>query len=238
MRQVVLRRSRLLRRFWIASTSTSRTTTPLSPLHRTRAGHGRSVDAELATSGSRGPLHGVPIVIKEAIDVAGLPSTMGYAPFSSQAGGVDLIPVVDAPVVTRLREAGAIILGKTNIPAFSADDSRADSSWAGPTFNAYDRNLVPGASSSGTATAVSASLAVLGMAEETGGSIENPAGATESVVIKPTFGLVPNTGVAPLAGGTRDVLGPHAKTVYVQPLRSMRSPGTRTRIPRRWPRLA
>ena len=173
-----------------------------------------AVDAELRATGPRSPLHGVPIVIKEAMDVAGLPSTAGFAGFSSQVGGVDLIPAADAPVVARLRDAGAIILGKTNIPAFSADGTRADSSWDGPTFNAYDRALAPGASSSGTATAVSASFAVLGMAEETGGSIQNPAAAQNLVGIKPTFGLVPNTGVTPLAGSTRDVLGPHAKTVY------------------------
>jgi Asp-tRNA(Asn)/Glu-tRNA(Gln) amidotransferase A subunit family amidase len=173
-----------------------------------------ALDQELKARGSRGPLHGVPIVIKEAMDVAGLPSTAGFAAYSCRAGGIDLIPETDAPLVARLRAAGAIILGKTNIPAFSLDGTRANSSWAGPTFNAYDRMLAPGASSSGTATAVAASFAVLGMAEETGGSIQNPAGAQSLVGIKPTFGLVPNAGVVPLAGSTRDVVGPHAKTVY------------------------
>ena len=173
-----------------------------------------ALDAERLTQGPRGPLHGVPIVIKESMDVAGLPSTAGYRGFSSQAGGVDLIPPLDAPVVARLREAGAIILGKTNIPQFSEDDTRAYSSWAGSTFNAYDRTIAPGGSSTGTATAVSASFAVLGTAEETGGSIQNPASAQGLVGIKPTFGLVPNAGVVPLAASTRDVLGPHTKTVY------------------------
>lgn len=173
-----------------------------------------ALDEELLTRGSRGPLHGVPIVIKESMDVAGLPSTAGYRGFSSQAGGVDLVPQLDATVVTRLKDAGAIILGKTNIPDFSADDTRAYSSWAGWTFNAYNRTIAPGASSSGTATAVAASFAVLGMAEETGGSIQNPASAQGLVGIKTTFGLVPTTGVTPVAASTRDVLGPHAKTVY------------------------
>ena len=94
------------------------------------------LDEELRTRGSGGPLHGVPIVIRESIDVVGFPSTAGYQGFSSQAGGVGLMPPLDAPVVTRLKEAGAIILGKTNIPDFSADDTRAYSSWAGWTFNA------------------------------------------------------------------------------------------------------
>jgi len=177
-----------------------------------------ALDAEYQLTGPRSPLHGVPIVIKEAMDVAGLPSTIGFAPYSSQAGGVDIIPETDAPVVARLRAAGAIILGKTNIPAFSNDGTRTNGSfapsWAGATFNAVDRDLAPGASSSGTATAVAASFGVLGTAEETGGSIQNPAGAQALVGIKPTFGLVPNVGIAPLAGSTRDVAGPHAKTVY------------------------
>lgn len=83
----------------------------------------------------------------------------------------------------------------------------------GPTYNAIDRSLAPGASSSGTATAVAASFAPVGLAEETGGSIQNPAGAQSLVGIKPTFGLVPTSGVVPLAGSTRDVVGPIATTV-------------------------
>jgi Asp-tRNA(Asn)/Glu-tRNA(Gln) amidotransferase A subunit family amidase len=174
----------------------------------------KALDREYKTTGPRSPLHGVPIVIKDAIDIAGIPTTNGYAKFSSTAGGVDLIPEFDAPLVARLKAAGAVIVGKTNLPAFAANGTRANTSFAGPTYNAYDLTLAPGASSSGTATAVSASFAVLGMAEETGGSIQNPAAAQGLVSIKPTFALVPNTGVAPLAGSTRDVVGPHTKTVY------------------------
>ena len=172
------------------------------------------LDLEYENSGPRSPLHGVPIVIKDAVDIAGFPTTAGYSGFSSSAGGVDLIPEVDAPIVSDLEAAGAIILGKTNLPAFAADGTRANSSYDGPTFNAYDLTIAPGASSSGSATAVAASFAVMGIAEETGGSIQNPAGAQSLVGIKPTFGLVPNTGVVPLAGSTRDVLGPLTKNVY------------------------
>jgi Asp-tRNA(Asn)/Glu-tRNA(Gln) amidotransferase A subunit family amidase len=171
----------------------------------------RRIDAHRAAGEALGPLAGVPVVVKEAIDFVGLPSTIGWAPLSSKAGGVDLLPERDAPVVARLCAGGAVILGKTNIPAFSHDGARANSSWDGPTFNAVDRSIVPGASSSGTATAVAASFAVVGLAEETGGSIQNPAAAQSLVGVKPTFGLVPNTGVAPLAGSTRDVVGPHAR---------------------------
>ncbi|WP_158818937.1 amidase [Methylocapsa sp. S129] len=172
----------------------------------------KAIDARRTAGEALGPLAGVPVVVKEAMDFAGLPSTVGWAPLASAAGGVDLIPERDAPVVARLRAAGAIILGKTNIPAFSHDGARANTSWDGPTFNAVDRAIAPGASSSGTATAVAASFAVVGLAEETGGSIQNPAAAQSLVSVKPTFGLVPNTGVAPLAGSTRDVVGPHGRT--------------------------
>ncbi|MEA3536645.1 amidase [Rhizobium sp. CC-YZS058] len=173
----------------------------------------RAIDKRRSAGDPLGLFAGVPVVIKEAMDFAGLPSTAGWAGLSSAAGGIDLVPERDAPVVARLKEAGAIILGKTNIPAFSHDGARANTSWKGPTYNAVDRAIAPGASSSGTATAIAASFALVGLAEETGGSIQNPAAAQSLVSVKPTFALVPNTGVAPLAGSTRDVVGPHARTV-------------------------
>ena len=129
----------------------------------------RAIDERRAAGEELGPLAGVPVVVKEAMDFAGLPSTAGWSELSSATGGVDLIPEHHAPVVARLIDAGAIVLGKTNIPAFSSDGTRANSSWDGPTYNAVDRDIAPGASSSGTATAVAASFAVAGLAEETGG---------------------------------------------------------------------
>ena len=160
-----------------------------------------------------GPLEGVPIVIKESMDVVGYPSTAGWGPLSPGSGGPWLFPTENATVVQRLIDAGAIIIGKTNIPAFSDDGTRANSSWAGPTYNAIDTDLVPGASSSGTATAVAGGFSPVGLGEETGGSIQNPAGAQSLVGVKVTFGLVPTTGVVPLAGTTRDVVGPIATNV-------------------------
>ena len=105
------------------------------------------------------------------------------------------MPVADSPVVARMKAAGAVILGKTNVPVLSHTGSHANDSWAGPTYNAAGREFLPGGSSAGTATAVAASMAVLGLAEETGGSIQNPASAQGLVGIKPTFALVPNAGV-------------------------------------------
>lgn len=173
----------------------------------------RDIDRRRAAGETLGSLAGVPIVIKEAVDMAGFPSTMGWAPLSKEKGGIELIPEKDAPVVARLKAAGAIIIGRTNIPAFSSSGTSASTSWDGDTYNAVDRKLVPGGSSSGTATAVSGNFAMLGIAEETGGSIQNPAAAQNLVGIKPTFGLVPNAGVVPLGGSTRDVIGTHARTV-------------------------
>jgi len=172
-----------------------------------------ALDREYASTGPRGPLHGVPVVIKDNIDQAGQVTTAGYDGFSAAGGGVDMIPDDDAAVVTRLREAGAVILGKTNLPDFAGHGTRTESSVAGVTLNAYDVTRVPGGSSGGTATAVNASFAVLGLGSETGGSIQNPSAAQALVGVKPTYGLVPLEGVVPLNGSYADVVGPMAKTV-------------------------
>ena len=172
------------------------------------------LDIERAGAGPRGPLHGVPVVIKDNIDYGGLVTTAGWEGFSSRTGGVDMVPDDDAAVVTRLREAGAIILGKTNLPDFAGHGTRTNSSVAGQTLNPYNVDKVPGGSSGGTATAVNASFAVLGLGTETGGSIQNPASAQALVGVKPTYGLVPIEGVVPLSGTYVDVTGPMARTVY------------------------
>ncbi|MGI8315217.1 amidase [Halobacillus mangrovi] len=173
----------------------------------------KEIDQLYDSGKTPGRLAGVPIAIKEAVDVVGFPSTFGWKGFSKEAGGIEIIPQIDAPIVEKLKDDGAIILGKTNIPAFSSSGTRASTSWDGETLNAIAPAFVPGGSSSGTATSVSGNLAVLGIAEETGGSIQNPAAAQSIVGVKPTFGLVPNTGATPLAANTRDVLGPHARTI-------------------------
>ncbi|MDX2098291.1 MAG: amidase [Leptolyngbyaceae cyanobacterium bins.59] len=159
------------------------------------------------------PLFGVPVVIKDSMNIAGVRTTGGYTGFTSENGGIDMIALTDSPIVARLKDAGAIILGKTNLPRFARSGANANTSYLGPTFNSYNINIVPGGSSTGTATAVSASFAAEGTAEETGGSIQNPAGAQALVGIKPTFGLVPTSGGIPLAGSTRDVFGPNSKSV-------------------------
>ena len=173
-----------------------------------------TLDEEYASKGPRGPLHGVPVVIKDNLDYGGLGTTAGFSGFSAVTGGIDMIPQNDATVVARLREAGAIVLGKTNLPDFAADGTRTRSSVAGVTLNPYNTEKAPGGSSGGTATAVNANFAVLGLGTETGGSIQNPAAAQALVGIKPTFGLVPLDGVVPINATYIDVVGPLARSVY------------------------
>jgi len=172
----------------------------------------QAIDARRAAGEELGPLAGIPILVKEAIDMAGFPSTAGWAPMASQAGGIDFIPSRDAPVVHALREAGAIIIGRTNIPVFSSAGD-TNNSWAGITYNAVDRSLSPGGSSAGSALGLAANFAVLALGEETRGSLQIPAAAQSVVAVKPTFGLVPNAGVTPIGGSATDVVGPMARTV-------------------------
>ena len=173
----------------------------------------RAIDRRRADGEALPPLAGVPLVVKDTMDMAGYPTTGGWHLLSSKTGGTDLIPERDSPVVAHMRQAGCIILGKTNVPVLSATGTHADDSWAGPTINSAYPEGVPGGSSAGTASVVAAGFAVLGLAEETGGSIQNPASAHALVGVKPTFGLVPNTGVMPLGANTLDVMGPIARTV-------------------------
>ena len=172
----------------------------------------RAIDARRAAGEPMGPLAGVPIVVKEPMDMVGFPTTAGWSLLYSKTGGVDLFPGTDAPVVARMRAAGAVILGKTNVPILSHTGAHANGGWAGSTYNSAGPEFLPGGSSAGTATAVGANFCVLGLAEETGGSIQNPASAQGLVGIKPTFALVPNAGVLPLSS-LRDVVGPIARCV-------------------------
>ena len=172
----------------------------------------RKIDRRRAAGEALGPLAGVPVVIKDPMDMVGFPSTAGWRLLYSKTGGTDLMPATDSPVVARMKAADTVILGKTNVPVLSHSGSHANDSWAGPTLNVAAPDLLPGGSSAGTAAAVGASMAVLGLAEETGGSIQNPASAQGLVGIKPTIGLVPNAGVMPLSGN-RDVVGPIAHCV-------------------------
>lgn len=132
----------------------------------------RAIDRRRAAGEAMGPLAGVPVLVKDTMDMAGLPTTGGLAKLSGRAGGIDLVPRRDSAVVARMRAAGALLLGKTNVPVMSASGTNANDSWAGPTLNAIAPERAPGGSSAGSATGVAAGYAVIGLAEETGGSIQ------------------------------------------------------------------
>ncbi len=170
-----------------------------------------ALDRERASRGVRGPLHGIPILLKDNIDTADrMKTTAGSLALA------DWTPPRDAFLVTRLREAGAVILGKTNLSEWANFRStRSTSGWSGRgglTRNPYvlDRNAC--GSSTGSAVAVAANLCAAAIGTETDGSIVCPATANGIVGLKPTLGLVSRSGIIPIAA-SQDTAGPMARTV-------------------------
>jgi len=169
-------------------------------------------DVEAKAGGSsfqRGPLWGVPIVTKANTSVKGLVTTDGWQGY--KIPGHELIAPKDATIVARLRAAGAIIIGQTNMPDFAASDTNRSTAF-GRTGNAYDVRFSPGGSSGGTVTAVTANFAVLGNGTDTGNSIRMPAATSSVVGVFPTRGLVSIAGIAPL-DWLLDNTGPIARDV-------------------------
>jgi aspartyl-tRNA(Asn)/glutamyl-tRNA(Gln) amidotransferase subunit A len=162
-------------------------------------------DAELALGDDRGPLHGLPVGIKDAIDVAGFRCTFG-----SRILGDREAPT-DAAVITALRTAGAVIVGKQNLHEF-AYGITGENPHFGDACNPWDPSRVTGGSSSGTAASIAAGLVPLGMGTDTGGSVRIPAAMCGVVGLKATYGLVSRQGVLPLARSL-DHVGPIARTV-------------------------
>ena len=158
---------------------------------------------------ARGPLWGVPIVIKANTSIAGKVTTDGWKGYVIP--GHELVAPGDATIVSRLRAAGAIILGHTNMPDFADSDTTRSSSF-GRTGNAYDVRFSPGGSSGGTVTAVTGNLAMLGTGTDTGNSIRMPAATSALIGVFPTRGLVSIAGIAPL-DWLLDNTGPIARTV-------------------------
>jgi Asp-tRNA(Asn)/Glu-tRNA(Gln) amidotransferase A subunit family amidase len=165
----------------------------------------RELDEERRKNGRRGPLHGIPIAVKDNIDTVDMPTTGGSLVFEKS------LPVRDAAVIEKLRRAGAIIFIKTNLDEF-ASSSMGLSSLGGQTLNPFDLKRSPGGSSGGTAVAVAAGFATAGLATETGLSIRGPASNTGIVGIAPSLGLVSRAGVMPISF-TQDRVGVHAKSV-------------------------
>jgi amidase len=170
-----------------------------------------SLDAHLRDGGAPGPLHGIPVLLKDNVATAdGMQTTAGSLAL------VDAVPRRDAFIVTRLREAGAVILGKTNMSEWANIRSRHSiSGWSGrggQTFNPYQLDRNPSGSSSGSGAAVAAGYAPLAVGTETNGSIVLPAAVCGIVGIKPTVGLVSRSGVIPISH-FQDTTGPMAPTV-------------------------
>ncbi len=164
-----------------------------------------ALDKEAAGGNFRGPLHGVPLAIKDNIDTAGIRTTAASAVFD------DRVPTEDAFVVQQLRHAGALVLGKANMHEFAMGGSSA-TSYFGPVHNPWALDRVPGGSSGGSAAAVIAELVPGALGTDTGGSIRIPAAWCGVVGLKPTYGLVSLRGIFPLIYSL-DHCGPIARTV-------------------------
>ncbi len=167
-------------------------------------------DAERKAGKVRGPLHGIPVLLKDNIDAVGMANSAGSLALAENR------PAHDAFIVARLRAAGAVILGKTNLSEWANFRStRSTSGWSsrgGQTRNAYVLDRNPCGSSSGTGTAIAASLAAIGVGTETDGSIICPASVNGLVGMKPTVGLVSRNGIIPISV-TQDTAGPMGRTV-------------------------
>lgn len=172
----------------------------------------KRADAALVRGELWGPLHGVPMTIKDALETAGMRTTGGYPPLANY------VPARDAPAVARLRAAGAILMGKTNVPPLSAD-YRADNPIFGRTNNPWDLSRTPGGSTGGGSAAVSGGLSVFDVGSDLAGSVRTPAHYCGLFGLKPTERRVPNTGHIPEPPGLpravrhMNVLGPLARSV-------------------------
>jgi aspartyl-tRNA(Asn)/glutamyl-tRNA(Gln) amidotransferase subunit A len=165
----------------------------------------RAAEGEIQRGRWKGPLHGIPIALKDLVDTAGVRTTAASGLFK------DRVPTEDAEVVRRLRSAGAVLLGKTNLHEFAYGGSSAIS-YFGPVSNPWNVAYSPGGSSGGSAVAVAAQMCYGAIGTDTGGSIREPAGYCGIVGLKPTYGRVSASGVIPCAWSL-DHVGPMTSTV-------------------------
>ncbi len=172
--------------------------------------HAARLDEERGAGRLRGPLHGVPVLVKDNIEAVGLPGSAGSLALADR-------PVAeDAPLVARLRDAGLIVLGATNLSEWAnIRSTHSTSGWSavgGLTGNPWALDRSPGGSSSGSGAAVAGGLAPLAIGTETDGSITCPSSLNGCVGLKPTVGLLPTTGIVPISG-SQDAPGPMARSV-------------------------
>jgi amidase len=165
----------------------------------------RALDAERKAKGPRSPLHGVPVILKDNIDTADMPTTGGSLLLEGS------VPRDDAFLVKKLRDAGAVIIGKANLSEFAS--GAAHSSLGGLMRNPHDLQRTPAGSSGGTGIAIAATFASVGLGTDTGGSIRGPSTNNGIAGLKPTHGLIIRDGIIPLALSF-DTAGPMARSVY------------------------
>ena len=165
----------------------------------------RQMDEELGAGRDRGPLHGIPLSLKDLIDVAGEPTTAASWVLK------DRVASRDATIVHRLREAGVVFIGKTNLHEFALGTTSEDSAF-GPVKHPRDAARSPGGSSGGSAAAVATGMGLASIGTDTGGSVRIPAAACGVVGLKPTAGEIPTDGVVPLSFSL-DHVGPLGRTV-------------------------
>src|SRR6059036_2368272 len=153
----------------------------------------------------RGPLHGVPLSVKDLFDIRGVPTTAASRVRDGHVADRD------APAIAHLAQAGAVFVGKNNLHEFAFGTTNEDSAF-GPARNPHDPSRSPGGSSGGSAASVAAGMALATLGTDTGGSIRIPAAACGLVGLKPSIGEIPTDGVVPLSR-TMDHVGPLAQTV-------------------------
>jgi aspartyl-tRNA(Asn)/glutamyl-tRNA(Gln) amidotransferase subunit A len=177
----------------------------ITVLAETARQQAETADRELDAGRDRGPLHGVPIAVKDIFDVEGVATTAASRVREGH------IATANAAAISRLREAGAVIIGKTNLHEFAIGPTNEDSAF-GPALNPFDTTRLSGGSSGGSAIAVATGMALAALGTDTGGSIRIPAACCGIVGLKPSLGELSTTGVVPLSR-TLDHIGPMTQTV-------------------------